>query len=151
MAGEKTTSARTSWTFVTNHARVLTAIDRDPGVRLRDVARVCRLTERAVQAIVADLERAGYLTHTRSGRRNHYSVVPDTPLRHPAEGGLRVAALLDVLARAHPAHDADDLYDVRDTDADGLPDGLPDEAGQDGERAPLPLGAAAARPSDRLP
>ncbi|MFJ6723272.1 AsnC family transcriptional regulator, partial [Streptomyces sp. NPDC091259] len=29
-------SQRHNWTFLTNHARVLVAIARDPGVRLRD-------------------------------------------------------------------------------------------------------------------
>ncbi len=138
MVRENPTSARTNWTFVTNHARVLTAIERDPGVRLRDVARVCRLTERAVQAIVADLEQAGYLTHTRSGRRNHYSVASDTPLRHPAESGLRVAALLDVLARAHPGHDAN---------ADSRQDG----PARGEERGPGAAGVPATQPSGRLP
>ncbi|MFJ2868051.1 helix-turn-helix transcriptional regulator [Kitasatospora sp. NPDC087314] len=134
MDGEKPTSVRTRWTFVTNHARVLTAIERDSGVRLRDVARVCRLTERAVQSIVADLEQAGYLTHTRSGRRNHYSVTSDTPLRHPADNGVRVAALLDVLARAHPG---------LDTNADSPPKARPHSGA--GPDAP---GAPAVQPSD---
>ena len=98
--GEEPT--RTNWTFVTNHARVLAAIARDPGIRLRDVAVVCQLTERAVQAIVADLEQAGYLTHVRTGRRNRYHISTDTTLRHPAEAGLSVATLLDMLAPSRP-------------------------------------------------
>ena len=93
---------RTTWTFVTNHARVLATIARDPGIRLRDIAIVCELTERAVQAIVADLEQAGYLTHVRTGRRNRYHITTDTTLRHPAEAGLSVADLLDMLAPARP-------------------------------------------------
>lgn len=87
---------RTSWTFLTNHARVLSVIARDPDVRLRDVALTCRLTERAVQAIVSDLETAGYLTHEREGRRNRYQVTPDTRLRHPAEANSTIEALLRV-------------------------------------------------------
>ena len=98
--GEEPT--RTNWTFVTNHARVLAAIARDPGIRLRDVAVVCQLTERAVQAIVADLEQAAYLTHVRTGRRNRYHISTDTTLRHPAEAGLSVATLLDMLAPSRP-------------------------------------------------
>ena len=87
---------RTSWTFLTNHARVLSVIARDPEVRLRDVALTCRLTERAVQTIVSDLETAGYLTHERAGRRNRYRITPDTRLRHPAEANSTVEALLRV-------------------------------------------------------
>lgn len=62
-------------------ARVLAAIARDPGVRLRDIALEVQLTERAVQAIVADLEQAGYLARTRTGRRNHYRIASGTWLR----------------------------------------------------------------------
>jgi DNA-binding IclR family transcriptional regulator len=87
---------RTSWTFLTNHARVLSVIARDPDVRLRDVALTCRLTERAVQTIVSDLETAGYLTHERAGRRNRYQITPGTRLRHPAEANSTVEALLRV-------------------------------------------------------
>lgn len=57
----------------------------------------CRLTERAVMRVIADLEAAGYLTHTRSGRLNHYRLVPGTKLRHPADAGRTVAALLAAL------------------------------------------------------
>lgn len=85
---------RPSWTFLTHHARVLILIARDPGIRLRDVAAACDITERRVQGIVADLEAAGYLTHTRVGRRNRYEVVSGTRFRHPAEAGRLIAGLL---------------------------------------------------------
>ncbi|MFI8293690.1 helix-turn-helix transcriptional regulator [Streptomyces sp. NPDC085614] len=93
---------RTSWTFVTNHARILAMILRDPEIRLRDMAGACRLTERAAQAIVTDLESAGYLTRVRHGRRNHYEVAPGTLFRHPAEGHHEVASLLKLLAGLDP-------------------------------------------------
>ncbi|MEE1782179.1 helix-turn-helix domain-containing protein [Streptomyces sp. SP17BM10] len=88
---------RTGWTFLTQHARILVMASRDPDVRLRDLAAACGLTERAVRSVVADLERAGYLTHERVGRRNRYRIVPGTPFRHPAEGHLDVDVLLHVL------------------------------------------------------
>ena len=89
---------RPGWTFLTNHARVLAAIARDPGTRVRDIAARCLLTERAVQKIIADLEDAGYLAHTRTGRHNHYTVKDHAPLRHPADRGPMVADLLAILA-----------------------------------------------------
>ena len=58
------------------------------------------LTERTVQAIVADLEAAGYLTRTRTGRRTRYTVNRDSLFRHPAQEGLRVGPFLDLLAVA---------------------------------------------------
>jgi len=94
--------APTGWTFLTNHARVLAAISQNPGIRVRDLAVRCLLTERAVQRIIAELESDGYLTHTRAGRSNQYQIASGTILRHPADVGLTVADLLGLLA----LHDA---------------------------------------------
>lgn len=104
--------ARTGWTFLTNHARVLAMIARDPAIRVRDIASRCLLTERAVQKIIADLEAEGYLAHTRSGRGNRYEIPQGTPLRHPADAGPTVADLLAILTlgrdRSRPAQTRDD-------------------------------------------
>lgn len=93
-------AARTpsGWTFLTNHARVLATIAREPAIRIRDIAAQCMLTERAVQKIIADLESDGYLTHTRTGRTNTYDIPSGTSLRHPADAGATVAALLSLFA-----------------------------------------------------
>lgn len=98
MENEHAGSRRNRWTFLTNHARVLIAIARDPGVRLRDIALACGLTERTVQAIVTDLEADGYLTRTRDGRRNRYVIAPGARFRHPAEADHEIAGLLAYLA-----------------------------------------------------
>ncbi|GAA2083870.1 helix-turn-helix transcriptional regulator [Actinomadura alba] len=82
------------WTFLTNHARVLLEIARNPQIRLRDMATRAGITERAAQAIVTDLEAAGYLTRVRVGRRNHYTIDPSRRFRHPAEAGHRIEGLL---------------------------------------------------------
>ncbi|MFJ6409551.1 MarR family transcriptional regulator [Streptomyces hydrogenans] len=94
-------NGQSGWTFLTNHARVLLAVARDPEMRLRDVAARCGVTERTVQAIVADLEEGGYLARARAsdGRRNRYRVNPGAPFRHPAEAGHEIAGLLELLAR----------------------------------------------------
>jgi DNA-binding transcriptional regulator PaaX len=57
------------------------------------------ITERAVQAIVADLEAGGYLRRERVGRRNRYTLDPDQPFRHPAERGRPVGELLKLFTR----------------------------------------------------
>jgi hypothetical protein len=85
------------WTFLTNHAHVLLSIAADPGIRLRDVAVRVGVTERAAQRIVADLLAEGYLTAEKAGRRNHYQVHPELPLRHPVEQHAGVGALLRLL------------------------------------------------------
>jgi predicted ArsR family transcriptional regulator len=85
------------WTLLSNHGHVLVAIARDPHTRLRDVADAVGITERAVQKIVADLEAGGIVGRERSGRRNHYRVHGDRPLRHPLEAHRTVGALLALL------------------------------------------------------
>ena len=86
-----------AWTFLTNHAHVLLCIAREPEVRMRDVAQLVGITERAVQRIVAELEEAGYLERIRQGRRNRYQVRTDLPLRHPIERHERVSSLIDLV------------------------------------------------------
>jgi len=86
-----------SWTLLTGHGHVLVEIARNPDARIRDISPVVDLTERTVQAIVADLEAAGYLTRARTGRRTRYTVNPDSSFRHSAQNGLRVGPMLDVL------------------------------------------------------
>src|ERR1700753_3805302 len=89
-----------SWTLLTGHGRVLVEIARDPGARIRDISAAVGLTDRTVQAIVADLEAAGYLTRTRTGRRTRYTVNHDSQFRHRAQEGLRVGPFLALLATA---------------------------------------------------
>jgi hypothetical protein len=89
-----------SWTLLTGHGHVLVEIARHPDSRIRDISTVVGLTERSVQAIVADLEAAGYLTRTRTGRRTQYTVNYDSDFRHSAQEGLRVGPLLESLATA---------------------------------------------------
>jgi hypothetical protein len=86
-----------SWTLLTGHGHVLVEIARNPNARIRDLSSAVDLTERTVQAIVADLEAAGYISRTRIGRRTRYTVNPDSPFRHSAQAGLRVGPMLDQL------------------------------------------------------
>jgi predicted transcriptional regulator len=85
------------WRFVTNHAHVLECISVDPTTRLRDIAERVGVTERTVAQIVNDLVLAGYLTRTRSGRRNRYEVHDKLPLRHPRHRHRTVGDLIRFL------------------------------------------------------
>src|SRR5437762_3506636 len=83
--------------FITNHAHVLQVVAADPSVRLRDVAQTVGITERTAAEIVNDLEQAGYLTKSREGRRNHYLVHEELPLRHPQHRHHTVGDLIRFL------------------------------------------------------
>jgi hypothetical protein len=86
-----------AWDFLTNHAHVLMCVARDPGIRLRDIAGVVGITERATHRILSELIAEGYVLREKQGRRNRYEVVPKLPLRHPLLQEREVGDLLTVL------------------------------------------------------
>lgn len=88
---------KSTWTFLTNHAHVLLCIAADPEIRIRDIASLVGVTERAAQRIVTELEAEGYISHERIGRRNRYEIHTEQPLRHPLEHHLGISVLLRAL------------------------------------------------------
>lgn len=85
------------WTFLSNHAHVLICLAREPHVRLREVAVLIGITERAVQKILADLEKEGLVERHREGRRNSYDLHLEQPLRHPLEAHREVGELVALI------------------------------------------------------
>jgi predicted DNA-binding transcriptional regulator YafY len=85
------------WTFLTNHAQVLVCIARDPGVRLREIGERIGITERATHRIVAELADAGYITRSRNGRRNHYTINAHFALPDPVVREQSLGQLLEIL------------------------------------------------------
>ncbi|MEM8608111.1 MAG: winged helix-turn-helix domain-containing protein [Myxococcota bacterium] len=83
-----------AWTFLSNHSHVLVSIARDPDIRVREIALAVGITERAVQRILGELEEAGVIVRRRQGRRTHYQIREDLPLRHPIESRHSVGELL---------------------------------------------------------
>ncbi len=88
------------WTFFSNHAHVLVCLVRNPEARLRDMAQMVGITERAVQRIVVELEQAGVIRRERVGRCNHYKLRLDQPLRHPLEAHKSIAEVIGSIARS---------------------------------------------------
>ena len=87
------------WDFLTNHAHVLLCVAKDPGIRLRDIAAAVGITERGAHKILSELVDEGYVLREKRGRRNHYKVKPELPLRHPLVHDREVGDLLKVLLR----------------------------------------------------
>jgi len=86
-----------SWTFLTNHARVLLAVAATPDLRLKEIAEHVNITERTATQILTDLETAGCVQRHKIGRRNHYTIRTQTPLRHPLEEHHKIADLITAL------------------------------------------------------
>ena len=87
---------RPYWTFLTNHGHVLLAVAADPDARVEEVAARVGITARATLGILRDLEDAGYLVRTRSGRRTHYELLPHRPFRHPSTAAHEIDELLAI-------------------------------------------------------
>ena len=83
-----------AWTFLSNHGHVLLCIARDSNVRVREIAGAVGITERAVHRILGELEEAGVIARTRQGRRTHYEIHEELPLRHPIEAEHSVGELM---------------------------------------------------------
>jgi predicted transcriptional regulator of viral defense system len=92
------------WTFLTNHAHVLLCVSGNPNVRLRDIAEMVGITERAAQRIVTELEDAKYLERVREGRRNSYLLNAAMPLRHPLDSDHRIGELLATFSTSPNPH-----------------------------------------------
>jgi hypothetical protein len=87
-----------SWTFLTNHARVLLCVAHDPGVRLRDIAASLNITERSAFGIIADLVEGGYVVKEKDGRRNRYHIQAHLPLPEPDGRERTIGEILALLA-----------------------------------------------------
>jgi len=85
------------WSFLTNHARALLCIARDPGTRLRDLAAELEITERTAYGIVLDLTEAGYVVKEKDGRRNRYQVQAHLPLPETTSRERTIGEVLELL------------------------------------------------------
>jgi DNA-binding MarR family transcriptional regulator len=85
--------------LLTNHGHVLVCIAGEPRMTLREIADCVGITERTAHTIVCELEKAGYLTRHRDGRRNTYEVHRRAALEHELEAGASVGELVAALSR----------------------------------------------------
>lgn len=68
------------WSFITTHGLVLAAIAKHPRSTAREIGDMVNVTERTAHKIIRELEQAGYITRTKIGRNNKYTIHSDMPL-----------------------------------------------------------------------
>ena len=90
-------STEPDFAFLTNHGKTLLVIAHDPRIRVRDIATLLNITERATLRIVAELADAGYINREREGRRNLYSIQNHMPVGLPTQRDIDIDALLAIL------------------------------------------------------
>jgi DNA-binding MarR family transcriptional regulator len=85
------------WTFITNHAAVLSLIAKNPSITALELAAMVGITERAVRRVIADLSAAGYISKKRMGRGVTYSISEDQSLRHETHQEIAIGDFLEAL------------------------------------------------------
>ena len=85
-------------TFLTNQSHVCLRLAADPDSTLREGADRAGITERAARGDVSNPESVGALTQSRAGRRNHFGIRNDFPLRHPLEHHCSVGQVVAMVA-----------------------------------------------------
>lgn len=85
------------WTFLSNHGRVFVYIAKHPKSTTELISREVGLSQRWVQKIIIELEKAGYVARRKEGRCNRYIVHPELPMRHRLERYHAVGDLLTAL------------------------------------------------------
>jgi DNA-binding transcriptional regulator LsrR (DeoR family) len=83
--------------FFTDHGNTLLLIFRDPGIQIREIAKLLDITECVAQRVVTDLSEAGYVDVGMEGHRNIFSVRTDAPLPLPLRRDANLRALLGLL------------------------------------------------------
>lgn len=85
------------WTFLTNHALVLSYLAKHPSITAREVSLDIGITERAIRKIIADLDEAGYISKRKVGRGTRYKINPDMSLRSNTHDNIAIGNFLEAL------------------------------------------------------
>jgi DNA-binding transcriptional ArsR family regulator len=85
------------WTFLTNHALVLSYLAKHPSITAREISMDIGITERAIRKIIADLDEAEYIKKRKVGRGTRYRINPDMSLRSDAHDDIAIGDFLEAL------------------------------------------------------
>jgi DNA-binding transcriptional regulator PaaX len=86
-----------TWTFLTNHAIVLSFLAKHPLITGRDLSGLIGITERSIRNIICDLDSAGYIKRSKEGRQVRYKINLDLPFRHHTQRDKAIRILLEAL------------------------------------------------------
>jgi DNA-binding transcriptional ArsR family regulator len=85
------------WTFITNHAVVLSLLAKHPRIIAREISRKVGITERSVRMIISDLDKGGYISKIREGRGVRYLVNLERHMRHKTQRDVALIDLMSIL------------------------------------------------------
>ena len=79
------------------HGLVLVSVAKNPEKTAREIGNDIGLTERTTHKLIVDLEKEGYISKTKVGRQNIYSIHPNVELKD-AVTDASIGELLATLA-----------------------------------------------------
>jgi predicted transcriptional regulator len=88
------------WSFITNHGLVLAAIAKHPQRTAREIGDDVGIRERTAHKIITDLDKAGYITRNKVGRKNTYRIHPNVPIKDEVTDAS-IGELLTMLGYKH--------------------------------------------------
>ena len=83
--------------ILTNHGMVLLYVAEHPDARIHEIAAQVAITERRVADIIKQLKEAGFISLSRTGRRNSYQVKGQATLQHQLVADVPVTVLLGAI------------------------------------------------------
>ena len=92
------TEEKSNWRLISNHGLVLICLENYEGYPMRVIGQVIGITERAVQRIIADLEKEAYIKRVKVGRKNQYSIQKEAKMRHSVNGHCTVGQFLETFS-----------------------------------------------------
>ena len=87
------------WYLVSSHGAILFYIAVCPDCTIKEIAEAMSLTPRAVWGVIGALRRQGMLLVRNEGRRHHYTVNLDAPLRHPVLVGYTLRDVMSEIVK----------------------------------------------------
>lgn len=85
---------QSKWTFFSNHGHAIILLTKKSDLTIREMAIEIGLTERAMIRIINDLVESGYVSVSKSGRRNSYRVNLKGRFRHPIEKSRNIGEIV---------------------------------------------------------
>jgi len=87
-----------NWSFLSNHAVVYLHLVEHPGDTIRQLSDHLEMADRTVAAVLADLKLEGYISVTKLGKQNMYTVNIDLPMRRRPYARYSVAEFFALLS-----------------------------------------------------
>ena len=85
------------WTFLTNHAIVLSYLAKHSSITAREISLDIGITERAIRKIIADLDEHGYISKRKVGRGTRYRINPELSMRTDSYDDIAIGDFLTAL------------------------------------------------------